>query len=88
MESYSYRKSSGDKCKTCPYKCEKCKKYHPRERHTVRDTLCWCCEKSTIDGCDWMAHKIPVKGWEAIRRINNDKLECYRVLKCPEFVRG
>jgi hypothetical protein len=35
-----------------------------------------------------MAHKIPVKGWEAIRRINSDKLECYRVLKCPEFVRG
>jgi len=82
------------KCRSCPYMCEKCKDlddFYTNNYHHVKDTLCWCCAKSTINGCSWMAKKIPVEGWKAEERIifnNGIKINSYNVMTCPGFVRG
>ena len=90
---YVYQeKDGGPKCHDCPYKCEKCKELlRYDDRHLITDSLCWCCDKACKSGCSWMRKKEPVEGWEAKKYVKNscgEKIETYRVFKCPEFVRG
>lgn len=70
-------------------------------RSSNRGTLCWHCAKScgNMGWCSWSREFKPVDGWEAKSHIlSNDishhgkmsvrKLQSYKVVSCPEFVRG
>jgi hypothetical protein len=85
-------KDGGPRCRECPYKSEKCKEMlKPNDRHFLTDSLCWCCDKACKSGCSWMLKKVPVEGWKAkrhIRTVQGERVESYKVFKCPEFVRG
>ena len=79
------------KCKTCSQRCDECMKIFKEEKankslsgHGLRDSLCWCCSKVTVDGeCEYATYKRPVPGWVAERNKNG-----YRVIDCPNFKRG
>ena len=85
------------KCKTCKYKCDKCDKIArflgESNQHYINTTLCWCCEKSTTNGCSWAKNFQPVSGWVAIKKERETLLKSgaditYRIRECPEFRRG
>lgn len=79
------------KCKKCSKRCDECIKILKEEKsnkslsgHGIRDSICWCCSKVTVDGeCEYATYKRPVPGWVAERNKNG-----YRVIDCPNFKRG
>ena len=79
------------KCRTCPELCQECidilnqeKKEKALSGHSIKDSLCWCCEKATVDEeCLFMKKRIPVPGWTA-----NKHGDTYHVISCPNFKRG
>ena len=58
--------------------------------------MCWWCKNAVPDdkgytGCNWSRDFKPVEGWEAvevIKNANEQAVETYRVLKCPEYEEG
>lgn len=63
-------------------------------------TLCWECVNAVPDrcghGCAWSRKLQPVEGWEAEHTVtkHHDSFygvhydEGYRVIRCPEYVKG
>lgn len=86
------------KCKTCEYHCDRCDEILKDEmthrhttNHSVEDTLCWCCKKiipTKECSCSWSKSAKPVEGWEAECTRIIDGHWHYKVISCPEFVRG
>lgn len=64
-----------------------------RESAYAPASICWDC-KNALLGCSWSCDFVPVEGWEAVKSeiINsagkNKATQTYRVVSCPEFVRG
>ena len=56
----------------------------------TKETLCWKCKNANGNGCDWFKRHLPVRGWAAERNdvVDEESGESFRVLACPEFVRG
>ena len=59
-----------------------------------RNTLCWKCAKA-VGYCTWSHHFEPVEGWEAIayppaayEQGQWAKIPSYKVISCPEFIKG
>ena len=51
------------------------------------DSLCWDCENSTTNGCEWAKSFAPVDGWKAIPSVAGES-DSYLVLECPKFEKG
>lgn len=57
------------------------------------DQPCWDC-KNACGGCSWSKNLTPVKGWEAkiVKRKyceDNEELNyTYKIISCPQFIRG
>ena len=58
-------------------------------------TICWKCRHALpkivrahyIRGCEWSIKHQPVPGWDAEKKIVEDRLS-YKVHKCPKFEKG
>ena len=63
-----------------------------KERVSYKDSLCWFCKNSVIDGCSWSREFVPVNGWDATetskKSYSSSMSKSYNVTSCPEFVRG
>lgn len=63
-------------------------------KNNLKPTLCWSCKRAVKNKCCWAEHFKPVKGWLAVPTTlgtgrKYDKItESFRVVKCPEFIRG
>ena len=67
------------------------KKRKNRESAYAPASICWDC-KNALLGCSWSRDFVPVEGWKALKSElitgRNRSTETYRVISCPEFVRG
>lgn len=88
------------KCQNCKYYSKRCEeinfkasKFEDNYKYN-KDTLCWCCKRSTERTCSWSEKFIPVEGWNAEERIlhygvrNQQETTSYIVKECPLFIRG
>lgn len=58
-----------------------------------RESICWSCKNAVPDrkgrGCAWSRGFIPVKGWQAERKLVKNCVgefyETYAVTECPEY---
>lgn len=51
---------------------------------------CWTC-KNYAYGCEWSDSRKPVKGWNAIpkiQKLDNREIQTYKILECPKYVEG
>ena len=51
------------------------------------DSLCWDCENSTTNGCEWAKSFTPVDGWKAMQSVAGTS-DSYCVFECPKFKKG
>ena len=72
-----------------------------RGQGNLKNTPCWHCKNAVPDmegkrGCSWSRKLTPVEGWTAVEtsivssKNNNEIVRSgsYRVIDCPEFIRG
>lgn len=53
-------------------------------------TKCWTC-KNACGGCCWSREFKPVPGWKAEKTFipsNVGHEESYKIIECPEYIRG
>ncbi len=84
-ERYFFTKSTSKE-----YCSDECKQELIRQRQEENGQLCWQC-KNACGGCSWSQSFIPIEGWEAepntIRDDEGD-IRSYRIIKCPQFIKG
>ncbi len=87
---------------TCSKECSHIKKneYGRERQREIRSqkreeekeqlhSLCWECGKAINSGCSWSKCFEPVEGWTAKARGGREsKAKSYKVLECPEYVKG
>ena len=77
----------------CSKKCKieaKAKRMAKTNRARKEDQLCWDCKRTDCT-CSWMRYSIPVEGWtvkETIIINGEERTNSYKIIKCPEFIRG
>lgn len=47
--------------------------------------LCWNCKRSLDCSCDWSRFLKPVRGWNAVLTINDEKAT-YSIFDCPSLL--
>lgn len=72
--------------------CSKACRMITAKRNSLRcnndEQICWRC-KNACGGCSWSHNLTPVNGWKAtfIKR-EDDELDTYKIIYCPEFIYG
>lgn len=62
----------------------------PNYENTDNFQPCWTC-KNACGGCSWSREFKPVNGWTAEKSVipgNRELSETYKIISCPEYVRG
>lgn len=58
------------------------------------NSLCWYCERTSFNYCQWTDKGKPIPGWVAEPKVkkkslgSNGDLHTFRVKSCPLFKRG
>lgn len=82
--------TTSEKKETCKKECKKIL-IERRRKEKCKEQLCWECAKCT-GGCSWSRSLTPVAGWKAneVHKKESDGyiLRTYKIISCPQFVRG